>query len=103
LDVRVAYDQVRAYLFDPEVRKVVLIGHSQGGIIISMLIDELLKTLPQGTFSKVVRIAFPSILSHVLVKELLAHPKWINGFIVWEENESENVHSHDYFAHPPET
>lgn len=80
-----------------------MIGHSQGGIIISMVIDELLKTLPQGTFSKVVRIAFPSILSYVLVKGLLAHPKWIDSFLVWEENEIENMHSDDYFAHPQET
>lgn len=54
LDVRIAYDYVKACLCDPTVRKVVLIGHSQGGIIISMVIDELLKDLPQEVFGKVV-------------------------------------------------
>ena len=56
LDVRVAYDYVKACLCDPTIRKVVLIGHSQGGIIISMVIDELLKDLPQEVFGKVVRL-----------------------------------------------
>lgn len=56
LDVRVAYDYVKACLCDPTVRKVILIGHSQGGIIISMVIDELLKDLPQGLLSKTVRL-----------------------------------------------
>ena len=56
LDVRIAYDYVKACLCDPTVRKVVLIGHSQGGIIISMVIDELLKDLPQEVFGKVVRL-----------------------------------------------
>lgn len=56
LDVRVAYDHVKACLCDPTVRKVILIGHSQGGIILSMVIDELLSDLPQEVFSKVVRL-----------------------------------------------
>ena len=54
-DVRVAYDYVKACLCDPTVQKVVLVGHSQGGIIVSMVIDELLTDLPQEVFGKIVR------------------------------------------------
>ena len=56
LDIRVTYDYVKACLCDPKVRKVILIGHSQGGIIISMVIDELLKDISQDLFGKVVRL-----------------------------------------------
>ncbi|KAI4178709.1 MAG: hypothetical protein LQ346_007361, partial [Caloplaca aetnensis] len=37
MDVRIACEVVRDRLVDPEVKKVVLIGHSQGGIIVSMV------------------------------------------------------------------
>ena len=50
-----AYGQVKANLIDPSVKKVVLIGHSQGGIIASMVVDRLLADLPIETVSKLVR------------------------------------------------
>jgi len=56
MDVRVTYDYVKACLADPTVTKVVLIGHSQGGIIISMVLDELFADLPRSTVSKLVFI-----------------------------------------------
>ncbi|KAG6995830.1 hypothetical protein G7Y79_00041g077820 [Physcia stellaris] len=76
LDVRVAYDYVKACLCDPTVRKVILIGHSQGGIIISMVIDELLKDLPQEVFGKVEIYTFGSAASH-FNNPLVSFP---NGF-----------------------
>ncbi|KAI4106958.1 MAG: hypothetical protein LQ345_007164, partial [Seirophora villosa] len=44
-DVRVACEVLRGYLVDEEVKKVVLVAHSQGGIIVSMVVDYLLAEL----------------------------------------------------------
>lgn len=54
MDVRVAYEIVKGCLMDPEAKKVVLIGHSQGGIIVSMVLDELFPELPNESMSKLV-------------------------------------------------
>lgn len=62
MDVRVTYDYVKACLADPTVTKVVLIGHSQGGIIISMVLDELFADLPRSTVSKLVFITIIYII-----------------------------------------
>lgn len=40
--IRITYDYIRASLTDPSVSKVVLIGHGQGGAVISMAVDLLL-------------------------------------------------------------
>ena len=50
-----AYEYVKSYLSDPTVNKVILVGHSQGGIIVSMVVDRLLADLPIETVSKLVR------------------------------------------------
>ncbi|KAL9100758.1 MAG: hypothetical protein Q9163_003907 [Psora crenata] len=63
-DVRVAYEQVKAVLCDPTVSKVVLIGHSQGGIIISLVVDQLFDQLPSSTMSKLEIYTFGSAASH---------------------------------------
>ena len=62
--VRLTYDQVKAFLVDPTVSKVVLIGHSQGGIIASLAIDDLLAQLPASTMSKLEVYTFGSAASH---------------------------------------
>ena len=54
MDVRIAYDYVKACLSDPTVNKVVLIGHSQGGIIVSQVLDHLYSNVPLNTVSKLV-------------------------------------------------
>lgn len=56
MDVRVAYEIVKSFLEDPEAKKVVLIGHSQGGIIVSMVLDQLFCELPGELISKLVRL-----------------------------------------------
>ena len=56
MDVRVACECVKACLIDLEVSKVVLVAHSQGGIIASMVLDELFSVLPASTMSKLVCI-----------------------------------------------
>ena len=62
--VRLTYDQLKAFLVDPTVSKVVLIGHSQGGIIASLAIDDLLAQLPARTMSKLEVYTFGSAASH---------------------------------------
>lgn len=61
---RLTYAYVKAMLVDPTVTKVVLIGHSQGGIIISQAIDDLLSQLPASTMSKLEVYTFGSAASH---------------------------------------
>ena len=61
---RLTYAYVKAMLVDPTVTKVVLIGHSQGGIIISQAIDDLLSQLPAKTMSKLEVYTFGSAASH---------------------------------------
>ncbi|MCJ1338058.1 hypothetical protein MMC09_003343 [Bachmanniomyces sp. S44760] len=56
MDVRVAFDYVKACLADPTINKVVLIGHSQGGIIASLVLDQLFADLPSQTISKIVSL-----------------------------------------------
>ncbi len=63
-DVRVAYSYIKATLVDPTVRKVVLIGHSQGGTIVSLVIDQLLTELPTECISKLEVYTFGSAASH---------------------------------------
>ena len=64
LGVRLTYAYVKAILVDPTVTKVVLIGHSQGGIIVSLAIDDLLAQLPTRTMSKLEVYTFGSAASH---------------------------------------
>ena len=49
---------------DPTVTKVVLIGHSQGGIIVSLALDHLLSELPASCMSKLEIYTFGSAASH---------------------------------------
>ena len=54
MDVRVAYDYVKACLLDPTVTRVILVAHSQGGIIASMVMDGLFAELPTEVLYKLV-------------------------------------------------
>lgn len=53
-DTRVAYDYVKACALDPTITKLVLIGHSQGGIVISLVLDQLFADIPPSCVSKLV-------------------------------------------------
>jgi esterase/lipase superfamily enzyme len=46
-DVRVAYNTLKEALMEPGVETVVVIAHSQGGIVLSMALDNLLSDLPR--------------------------------------------------------
>ena len=63
-DVRVTYAYVKAILVDPTVDKVILIGHSQGGIIISLVLDQLFDELPTSCMKKLEIYTFGSAASH---------------------------------------
>lgn len=62
--VRFSYDHVKACLVDPEVHKVVLIAHSQGGLITSMVLDLLFVDLPAENMAKLEIYTFGSAASH---------------------------------------
>ena len=72
---RLTYTYVKAMLVDPTVTKVVLIGHSQGGIIISQTIDDLLSQLPAKTMSKLEVYTFGSAASHFSNPSVTLGPK----------------------------
>ncbi|KAL8801988.1 MAG: hypothetical protein Q9182_004117 [Xanthomendoza sp. 2 TL-2023] len=64
MDVRVACEILKEYLVDEEVKKVVLVAHSQGGIIASMAVDALVAELPGNIMGKLEIYTFGSAASH---------------------------------------
>ncbi|KAL8854491.1 MAG: hypothetical protein Q9221_000762 [Calogaya cf. arnoldii] len=64
LDVRVACEIFKEYLMDEEVKKLVLVAHSQGGIIASMVVDQMLMELPDDVMGKLEIYTFGSAASH---------------------------------------
>jgi len=51
-ETRVCYEYVKAYCLDPDVKKVVLLAHSQGCIMASQILDQLYVDLPAEAVSK---------------------------------------------------
>lgn len=51
-DTRIMYQHLKSILMDPKITKVVVIAHSQGGIILSTALDSLFADLPCGAFDK---------------------------------------------------
>ena len=51
-ETRICYEYIKAYCSDPEVKKVVLIAHSQGCIMASQILDQLYVDLPAEAVSK---------------------------------------------------
>lgn len=64
MDVRVAVEVVKGHLLDREVKKVVLLAHSQGGIIASMVVDRVLMELSAEGVGKLEIYTFGSAASH---------------------------------------
>ncbi|KAL8810889.1 MAG: hypothetical protein Q9200_002237 [Gallowayella weberi] len=64
MDVRVACEILKEYLVDEEVKKLVLVAHSQGGIIASMAVDALVTELPANVIGKLEIYTFGSAASH---------------------------------------
>jgi hypothetical protein len=61
---RYSYDYIKARLADPSVKKVVLISHSQGGIIVSMVLDLLFADMPVENIAKLEVYTFGCAASH---------------------------------------
>ena len=51
-DTRYTYEYLKGELTSPAVTKVVVLAHSQGGIILSAALDMLLVDLPSEVFEK---------------------------------------------------
>ena len=51
-ETRVCYEYIKAYCMDPEVKKVVLIAHSQGCIMASQILDQLYVDVPAQAVAK---------------------------------------------------
>jgi hypothetical protein len=51
-ETRVCYEYVKAYCTDPDVKKVMLIAHSQGCIMASQILDQLYVDLPAQAVAK---------------------------------------------------
>ncbi|KAL9041103.1 MAG: hypothetical protein Q9180_001503 [Flavoplaca navasiana] len=98
--VRASYRHIKADLLDPDVRKVVLIGHSQGGIILSLVIDQLFAELPVACMSKIEIYTFGSAASHFsnpLIEAPRASPsrvKALDGELDEEHPSPRHVISH---------
>ena len=75
MDTRIAYDYVKACLADPAVKKVILIGHSQGGIIVSLVLDRLFADLPAETMAKLEVYTFGSAASHFNNPRISLNPR----------------------------
>lgn len=63
-DARQGYAVVSAAIRDPSKRRVVLISHSQGGIILSGWVDQLLNDFGQDQLAKVEVYTFANAANH---------------------------------------
>ncbi|KAI9699892.1 MAG: hypothetical protein M1820_006954 [Bogoriella megaspora] len=63
-DVRACYDELKVHLLDPTVNKVVVIAHSQGGIVVSLTIDRMFAELPPAAMAKLEIYTFGSAAAH---------------------------------------
>jgi hypothetical protein len=63
-ETRVAYEYVKAYCADPQVKKVVLIAHSQGCIMASQILDQLYVDLPSESVAKLEVTISSNTVSH---------------------------------------
>ncbi|KAK2734875.1 hypothetical protein FQN57_001438 [Myotisia sp. PD_48] len=64
-DVRFAYDYIKGLTVDPKLRKVVIISHSQGAIVTSMVLDMLYADLSVEQLSKIEVYTFGSAASYM--------------------------------------
>ncbi|EON65266.1 hypothetical protein W97_04504 [Coniosporium apollinis CBS 100218] len=63
-DVRVAYECLKQHILDPNIEKVVVLAHSQGGIVISLALDRMYAELPSRAISKLEIYTFGSAAAH---------------------------------------
>ncbi|KAF8246305.1 hypothetical protein K440DRAFT_602677 [Wilcoxina mikolae CBS 423.85] len=63
-DIRIVYNTLKRYLLSPDTEKVVLLAHSQGGIIISAALDALYADLPPDAWDKIEIYTFGCAANH---------------------------------------
>ncbi len=63
-DVRDAYDILKRTLYRPDIRRVVFLLHSQGGIEGGLVLDWLLQELPQDLLAKLEVYTFGNAANH---------------------------------------
>ncbi|KAI5843615.1 hypothetical protein BZA05DRAFT_321457, partial [Tricharina praecox] len=63
-DIRIAYNTLKETLLDEDVDKVVLVTHSQGGIIVAAAVDALCADLPPAAFDKLEIYTFGCAANH---------------------------------------
>jgi hypothetical protein len=63
-DGLVTYNRVRMALLKESTKKVVLIGHSQGGLIVTLVVDRLLSEMSQDVLAKLEVYTFASFANH---------------------------------------
>ncbi|KAK4686596.1 hypothetical protein P7C73_g3538, partial [Tremellales sp. Uapishka_1] len=66
-DVREGYNIIARHVADPRKTRIVLMGHSQGGIILSAWIDQLLSDFSADQLRKVEIYSFASAANHFSV------------------------------------
>jgi hypothetical protein len=78
-DTRRTYEYLKAELTDPTATKVVVIAHSQGGIILSASLDMLFADLPSEVFEKLEVYTFGYASSIPVIKQ-----RYNNSFFIRE-------------------
>lgn len=63
-DVRVAFETIAPELIDHATDRIVIVAHSQGGIIVSLVLDRMLAELPKKSLSKLEIYTFGSAAAH---------------------------------------
>ncbi|RPB16964.1 hypothetical protein P167DRAFT_499627 [Morchella conica CCBAS932] len=63
-DTRIIYQHLKAVLMNNEITKVVVIAHSQGGIILSTALDSLFADVPSDAFDKLEIYTFGCAANH---------------------------------------
>jgi hypothetical protein len=64
-DALVTYNLVRQALLNESTIKVVLLGHSQGGLIVTLVVDRLLAEMSQDVLAKLEVYTFASAANHL--------------------------------------
>ncbi|TID22450.1 hypothetical protein E6O75_ATG11244 [Venturia nashicola] len=63
-ETRVCYEYIKSYCVEPDIKKVVVIAHSQGGIMAAQILDQLYVDLPADAIAKVEVYTFGNAASH---------------------------------------
>ena len=63
-DIRIVYNTLKSALLDPVLKRVVVVAHSQGGIITAAALDALYADVPPAAFKKLEVYTFGCAANH---------------------------------------